>query len=173
MNRELLSKYFPLNDVQKEQFAALDALYRDWNSKINVISSTCSWATPSTPSTAALWPCWAVSQLCGLQASSARSCRKTTSRECSSAIRNREIKNRGYFLASAMYSSDWRHISVICCQSLFFNVSFGKSLLPIPTQKAPARNQAVRFSLSGETPPVTMILLQGQGAIVAFTKAGP
>ena len=38
MNCELLSKYFPLNDVQKEQFAALDALYRDWNSKINVIS---------------------------------------------------------------------------------------------------------------------------------------
>ena len=35
----IITKYFPtLNDVQKEQFAALDALYRDWNSKINVIS---------------------------------------------------------------------------------------------------------------------------------------
>ena len=34
-----LLKYFPtLTDRQKEQFAALDALYRDWNSKINVIS---------------------------------------------------------------------------------------------------------------------------------------
>ena len=32
-------KYFPsLTERQKEQFAALDALYRDWNSKINVIS---------------------------------------------------------------------------------------------------------------------------------------
>lgn len=32
-------KYFPsLTERQKEQFAALDELYRDWNSKINVIS---------------------------------------------------------------------------------------------------------------------------------------
>ena len=32
-------KYFPdLTDKQKEQFAALDDLYKDWNSKINVIS---------------------------------------------------------------------------------------------------------------------------------------
>ena len=39
MNNEILFKYFPsLTDRQKEQFAALDALYRDWNSKINVIS---------------------------------------------------------------------------------------------------------------------------------------
>ena len=39
MNSELISKYFPsLTDRQKEQFEALDALYRDWNSKINVIS---------------------------------------------------------------------------------------------------------------------------------------
>jgi 16S rRNA (guanine527-N7)-methyltransferase len=36
---QLINKYFPsLTDRQKEQFAALDALYRDWNSKINVIS---------------------------------------------------------------------------------------------------------------------------------------
>ncbi len=36
---EIITKYFPcLTDKQKEQFAALDALYRDWNSKINVIS---------------------------------------------------------------------------------------------------------------------------------------
>ena len=34
-----LLKYFPtLSDRQKQQFEALDALYRDWNSKINVIS---------------------------------------------------------------------------------------------------------------------------------------
>jgi 16S rRNA (guanine527-N7)-methyltransferase len=36
---ELINKYFPnLTDKQREQFAALDNLYRDWNSKINVIS---------------------------------------------------------------------------------------------------------------------------------------
>ena len=36
---ETILKYFPnLSERQKEQFAALDALYRDWNSKINVIS---------------------------------------------------------------------------------------------------------------------------------------
>ena len=35
----LITKYFPgLTDTQREQFAKLDALYRDWNSKINVIS---------------------------------------------------------------------------------------------------------------------------------------
>ncbi len=39
MNYELITNYFPsLTSVQKEQFAALDALYHDWNSKINVIS---------------------------------------------------------------------------------------------------------------------------------------
>lgn len=32
-------KYFPeLTDLQREQYAKLDALYHDWNSKINVIS---------------------------------------------------------------------------------------------------------------------------------------
>ncbi len=35
---QLITKYFSLTDRQKEQFEALDALYRDWNSKINVIS---------------------------------------------------------------------------------------------------------------------------------------
>ena len=36
---EIISKYFPhLTERQQEQFAALDALYHDWNSKINVIS---------------------------------------------------------------------------------------------------------------------------------------
>ncbi|MBO7045093.1 MAG: 16S rRNA (guanine(527)-N(7))-methyltransferase RsmG [Prevotella sp.] len=35
----LIEKYFPdLTDVQLQQFQALDALYRDWNAKINVIS---------------------------------------------------------------------------------------------------------------------------------------
>ena len=39
MNYKLITNYFPsLTDRQKEQFAALDALYHDWNSKINVIS---------------------------------------------------------------------------------------------------------------------------------------
>lgn len=36
---ELIDKYFPNITVeQRERFAALDGLYRDWNSKINVIS---------------------------------------------------------------------------------------------------------------------------------------
>lgn len=36
---DLIHKYFPnLTPRQREQFAALDELYRDWNAKINVIS---------------------------------------------------------------------------------------------------------------------------------------
>lgn len=36
---ELLLKYFPeLDEKQKEQFAALEGLYTEWNAKINVIS---------------------------------------------------------------------------------------------------------------------------------------
>lgn len=36
---DIILKYFPeLSDVQKQQFAALEALYTDWNAKINVIS---------------------------------------------------------------------------------------------------------------------------------------
>lgn len=36
---EIINKYFPdLTDRQKQQFAALNDLYTDWNSKINVIS---------------------------------------------------------------------------------------------------------------------------------------
>jgi len=36
---ELITKYFPhLSNKQLEQFAALDSLYKEWNSKINVIS---------------------------------------------------------------------------------------------------------------------------------------
>lgn len=39
MNIDILLKYFPdLTADQKERFAALDGLYRDWNAKINVIS---------------------------------------------------------------------------------------------------------------------------------------
>ena len=34
----IISNYFKLTERQAEQFAQLDALYRDWNSKINVIS---------------------------------------------------------------------------------------------------------------------------------------
>jgi len=34
----IISDYFRLTERQAEQFAQLDALYRDWNSKINVIS---------------------------------------------------------------------------------------------------------------------------------------
>ena len=36
---EIILKYFPdLTEEQRKQFAALYALYTDWNSKINVIS---------------------------------------------------------------------------------------------------------------------------------------
>lgn len=36
---ELILKYFPsLTEEQRSRFAALDALYKDWNAKINVIS---------------------------------------------------------------------------------------------------------------------------------------
>lgn len=36
---QIIEKYFPhLTEEQKTQFAALDELYKDWNSKINVIS---------------------------------------------------------------------------------------------------------------------------------------
>lgn len=36
---DIIQKYFPtLSTEQQRQFAALDALYHDWNSKINVIS---------------------------------------------------------------------------------------------------------------------------------------
>lgn len=35
---KILSDHFRLTTHQEQQFAALDALYRDWNSKINVIS---------------------------------------------------------------------------------------------------------------------------------------
>ena len=34
----IIADYFQLRERQAEQFAQLDALYRDWNSKINVIS---------------------------------------------------------------------------------------------------------------------------------------
>ena len=34
----IISDFFRLSERQAQQFAALDALYRDWNSKINVIS---------------------------------------------------------------------------------------------------------------------------------------
>ncbi len=34
----IIGEYFKLTDRQAEQFAQLDVLYRDWNSKINVIT---------------------------------------------------------------------------------------------------------------------------------------
>lgn len=39
MNADLIFTYFPkLTDKQREQFAALDELYRHWNAQINVVS---------------------------------------------------------------------------------------------------------------------------------------
>ena len=46
---KLIEKYFPtLTEEQKRQFEALDALYHDWNEKINVISRKewISWRAP-------------------------------------------------------------------------------------------------------------------------------
>src|SRR5512145_2372275 len=44
---------------------------------------------------------------------------------------------------------------------------------PIPTQAAPALNQAHRLSSVGSTPPVGMILVHGIGPFTASTKPGP
>ena len=39
ISADLIFKYFPnLSEEQRRQFEALDALYHDWNAKINVIS---------------------------------------------------------------------------------------------------------------------------------------
>ncbi|MEO1010844.1 MAG: 16S rRNA (guanine(527)-N(7))-methyltransferase RsmG [Bacteroidota bacterium] len=39
MTAELVFRYFPnLSEVQRDQFLALDEVYRDWNQKINVVS---------------------------------------------------------------------------------------------------------------------------------------
>jgi 16S rRNA (guanine527-N7)-methyltransferase len=39
LNSSIISRYFPeLSSLQQEQFQKLDALYREWNEKINVIS---------------------------------------------------------------------------------------------------------------------------------------
>lgn len=39
MKAELIFKYFPtLDDSQRDRFLALEELYKDWNSKINVVS---------------------------------------------------------------------------------------------------------------------------------------
>ncbi len=39
MQADILFKYFPnLTDIQKERFEKLEYLYKDWNSKINVVS---------------------------------------------------------------------------------------------------------------------------------------
>ncbi|GAB5476022.1 MAG: 16S rRNA (guanine(527)-N(7))-methyltransferase RsmG [Maribacter sp.] len=39
MNAEIIFKYFPhLNEEQRTQFCQLEALYQDWNLKINVVS---------------------------------------------------------------------------------------------------------------------------------------
>ena len=38
MNPEIISKYFTLTEEQQRRFDALGELYRDWNSKINVVS---------------------------------------------------------------------------------------------------------------------------------------
>ena len=51
--------------------------------------------------------------------------------------------------------------------------SAGNNWDPIPTAAAPAPNQALKLSLFGSTPPVTMILVVGIGPLMALTKPGP
>ena len=80
---------------------------------------------------------------------------------------------KNYFRMSAIMSRASRQSLVITDQSLAATASFGKRLLPIPTQVTPALNQPSRFSRVGFTPPVTIILLHGIGARRPFTKAGP
>ena len=39
MGADVIYPYFPqLTEQQRQQFGALDGLYRDWNARINVIS---------------------------------------------------------------------------------------------------------------------------------------
>src|SRR5580692_10843258 len=37
-NVSILLKYFPLTEIQQEQFIRFGELFKDWNSKINLIS---------------------------------------------------------------------------------------------------------------------------------------
>ncbi len=60
-----------------------------------------------------------------------------------------------YPRTSAMIFRESAQSFVTAAQSPAFTTSFGKRLLPIPTQEAPALNQPRRFSASGFTPPVT------------------
>src|SRR3546814_1418619 len=69
--------------------------------------------------------------------------------------------------AYEMRISDWS--SDVCSSDL----SFGKRLDPMPTQVAPALNHFARFSAVGSTPPVTMMLVQGMGPLIALMKPGP
>ena len=76
------------------------------------------------------------------------------------------IKLRATSIASAQ-------MRLIALQSFAAINSFGKRQLPIPTAKAPALNHDDRFSAVGSTPPVTIILLQGIGAIKPLINFGP
>ena len=58
-------------------------------------------------------------------------------------------------------------------KSLLAKISLEISFDPIPTQVTPASNHPLRFSSSVLTPPVGMILVQGCGPWIAFTKPGP
>ena len=78
-----------------------------------------------------------------------------------------------YFFTVLMKSMQSRQRLVIYAQSPAATLSFGKSLEPIPTQKAPALNHCSRFSCVGATPPVTMIFDQRIGAMISLTNLGP
>src|SRR3546814_10008616 len=72
-----------------------------------------------------------------------------------------------------MISSADRAVLSSWPQSLLRISSFGKRLDPMPTQVAPALNHFARFSAVGSTPPVTMMLVQGMGPLIALMKPGP
>src|SRR5574344_2272677 len=71
-----------------------------------------------------------------------------------------------------MPRENW-HNSLILFQSPAATTSLGNSLLPIPTQHAPAFTQAERFSSVGSTAPVTMNCVQGSGAFTFLMNDGP
>ena len=78
-----------------------------------------------------------------------------------------------YERASLIYPRASAHLSVIACQFRATITSLGKSLEPIPTQSTPLLIHSVRLSLSGDTAPVTITLLQRNGPRIFLTNEGP
>ena len=78
-----------------------------------------------------------------------------------------------YFFPFLKYSRDLRQSSEMDFQFPEAIASFGKSFDPIPTAVTPDAAQALRLSSAGSTAPVAIIIVQGSGASMLFTKPGP